>query len=239
MAHRKPHSPLRGMSRESLRALRLLVRAHLHWERALDTPAQYLEARETAEMWDHLGWQTLHRVRDRFIARWHQSEHFERSRAVAADQHMQRYDRAAWESKQHANEARKARQEYAALRAEVAQLRALIPDPTPQETLRRVITDSGLTTNQVGRALGFNLRRALAGGDIPAADVARKRAFRELVDSLTASTPQARASVLLDSSRGQSLFSEFASAAPTMQRISFGVPVEERLGLGAAEEKTR
>jgi hypothetical protein len=226
------------MPRDSVRALRLLVRAHLHWERALDTPRQYLEAHETAEMWDSLGYQTLHRVRDRFVDRWKRSDHYERSRQVYADQHMRRYNRAAWEAKQHAAEARKARQEYAALRVEVAQLRALIPDPTPQDTLRRVIADSGLTTVQVGRALGFNTRRALAGFDIAAADLVRIHAFRELVDSLSASTPAGRASLLLDSSRGQSLFSEFASAAPTMQRIRFGVPVEERLGLDAPSEET-
>lgn len=235
MPRRSPRSPLHGLSVREVRALHLLVRAHQHWERALGTPRQYLEPRETAEMWDNLSYQTLHRVRDRFIDRWKRSAHYDQSRQVYSDQHLQRYDRAAWEAKQHAKQARKTQQEYAALRAEVAALRALIPDPTPQDTLRRVIADSGLSAIQVGRALGFNVHRALVG-DIPAADIARIHEFCELVDSLIASTPQARASVLLDSSRGQSLFSQFASAAPTMQRIRFGVPVEERLGLGAAEE---
>lgn len=95
-------------------------------------------------------------------------------------------------------------------------------------------SDSGLTADQLGRLLGVS-RRSIhnwaAGSAIASVHEERLRELDSLITSLPAESPEARRSALLDSSQGPSLFKQFASKAEAPQRIKFGVPVEERLGL--------
>lgn len=112
---RQTRSPLHGVNRGVVAALRAYVVAQLHWERALGTPEQYLEP--DAPFWarELLSWQTVERIRQRSLRRWVRMPHHDRSRAVHSDQHMKRYDRKAWEAKQ-------LRLEVEGLRADVAKL---------------------------------------------------------------------------------------------------------------------
>ena len=94
--------------------------------------------------------------------------------------------------------------------------------------------ESGLTADQLGRLLGVS-RRSIhnwaAGSAIASAHEEKLRELDSLIFSIPANTPEERRSLLLDSSNGPSLFKQFASKADGPQRIKFGVPVEERLGL--------
>ena len=94
--------------------------------------------------------------------------------------------------------------------------------------------DSGLTADQLGRLLGVSRRSVhnwAAGLPIAAVHEERLRHLFDLVHSLSALTPEERKNQLLDSSNGPSLFRQFADKAESPQRIKFGVPIEERLGL--------
>lgn len=94
--------------------------------------------------------------------------------------------------------------------------------------------ESGLTADQLGRLLGVS-RRSIhnwaTGSAIASSHEERVRELDSFISSLPAYTPEERRSLLLDSSNGPSLFKQFASKADHPQRIKFGVPVEERLGL--------
>jgi transcriptional regulator with XRE-family HTH domain len=98
----------------------------------------------------------------------------------------------------------------------------------------RLKSESGLTADQLGRLLGVS-RRSIhnwaAGSAIASVHEEKLRELESLIFSIPASTPDERRSLLLDSSNGRSLFKQFASKADGSQRIKFGVPVEERLGL--------
>ena len=95
-------------------------------------------------------------------------------------------------------------------------------------------SESGLTADQLGRLLGVS-RRSIhnwaSGSAIASGHEEKLRELYSLVFSIPAITPDERKSVLLDSSSGPSLFKQFASRSGGPQRIKFGVPVEERLGL--------
>lgn len=94
--------------------------------------------------------------------------------------------------------------------------------------------ESGLTADQLGRLMGVS-RRSIhnwaAGSSIASVHEERLRELDSLISSLPGESPEERRSALLDSSQGPSLFKQFASKADAPQRIKFGVPVEERLGL--------
>lgn len=94
--------------------------------------------------------------------------------------------------------------------------------------------ESGLTADQLGRLMGVS-RRSIhnwaAGTAIAPVHEERLRELEMLVFSLSAGSPEERRKILLDSSNGPSLFKQFAAKADAPQRIKFGVPVEERLGL--------
>jgi hypothetical protein len=94
--------------------------------------------------------------------------------------------------------------------------------------------ESGLTADQLGRLLGVS-RRSIhnwaAGTVIAPAHEERLRDLERLVFSLPAHSPEERRRLLLESSNGPSIFRQFAAKADAPQRIKFGVPVEERLGL--------
>jgi transcriptional regulator with XRE-family HTH domain len=95
-------------------------------------------------------------------------------------------------------------------------------------------SESGLTADQLGRLLGVS-RRSIhnwaAGSAIAAVHEEKLRELESFIFSIPANTPDERRSLLLESSNGPSLFKQFASKADSPQRIKFGVPVEERLGL--------
>lgn len=94
--------------------------------------------------------------------------------------------------------------------------------------------ESGLTADQLGRLLGVSKRSIhnwAAGTTIAPAHEARLRELEMLVFSLSADSPEERRKILLDSSNGPSIFKQFAAKADAPQKIKFGVPVEERLGL--------
>ena len=114
---RHNRSPLHGVNRQIVSALRAYVAAQMHWEHALGTPDQYLEP--DAPFWarELLSWQTVERIRQRSLRRWVRMPHHAESRAVYEDQHMKRFDRKAWEAKQ-------LRLEVEGLRADVAKLQA-------------------------------------------------------------------------------------------------------------------
>ena len=115
----QPRSPFWLASRKDIKALRALVTAVRHWERALGTPEQYLQVDWPAWAVSRLGYRAGLRVEDRAIRRWTRAAHYEASRAVYRDQHMYRYDRAAWESKHLAAEVGTLRAEVAALKAAI------------------------------------------------------------------------------------------------------------------------
>lgn len=95
-------------------------------------------------------------------------------------------------------------------------------------------SESGLTADQLGRLLGVS-RRSIhnwaTGAAIASTHEEKVRELDSFIFSLPAYTPDERRNLLLDSSNGPSLFKQFASKADRPQRIKFGVPVEERLGL--------
>jgi DNA-binding transcriptional regulator YiaG len=110
--------------------------------------------------------------------------------------------------------------------------------PKPTSDLSAVVAalkvESGLTADQLGRLLGVS-RRSIhnwaAGSAIASTHEEKVRELDSFIASLPAYTPDERRALLLDSSNGPSLFKQFASRANHPQRIKFGVPVEERLGL--------
>lgn len=102
------------------------------------------------------------------------------------------------------------------------------------EIVANLKVESGLTADQLGRLLGVS-RRSIhnwaAGTAIAPVHEERLRDLELLVFSLSADSPEERRKMLLDSSNGPSIFKQFASRSDAPQRIKFGVPVEERLGL--------
>lgn len=100
-----------------------------------------------------------------------------------------------------------------------------------QEIAKRLLTESGLTADQIGRAVGVT-RRSIwdwsAGSAVPERYRERLESFDALVQSLPASTPQERLSLLLDSSNGPSPFRVFMKDLPKMQQVRFNLPVIER-----------
>lgn len=116
---RKTRSPLHGATRGDLASLRALISSRLAWEAALGTPQQYLHPDEPLFALTSLSFATVEKIRDRSRNRWQQMPHFHESYEVYRDQHMQTYDRAAWEQKQ-------LRLEVEKLRAEVADVRGAI-----------------------------------------------------------------------------------------------------------------
>lgn len=114
-----------------------------------------------------------------------------------------------------------------------------IEQPAPAlgtaKAARQLISDSGLTANQIGRLLG-GLGRAVhhwAAGSTPSPRIAaRLLELHRLVFSLEADTPEGRRALMLDSSRNPSLFLQFQNETGRPQQIQFPVPVLERLGVG-------
>lgn len=108
------------------------------------------------------------------------------------------------------------------------------PTPDISAVVAALKFESGLTADQLGRLLGVS-RRSIhnwaTGSAIASTHEEKVRELDSFISSLPAYTPDERRSLLLDSSNGPSLFKQFASKADHPQRIKFGVPVEERLGL--------
>lgn len=104
----------------------------------------------------------------------------------------------------------------------------------PSALVAKLKAESGLTADQLGRLLGVS-RRSIhnwaAGSAIAPLHEEKVRELGALVFSLPADTPDERRQLLLDSSNGTSLFRQFATKSNEPQRVKFGVPVEERLGL--------
>lgn len=109
---------------------------------------------------------------------------------------------------------------------------------SPTLAISAVVTalkvESGLTADQLGRLLGVS-RRSIhnwaTGSAIASAHEEKVRELNSFIALLPADTPDQRRNLLLDSSNGPSLFKQLASQVDHPQRIKFGVPVEERLGL--------
>lgn len=116
---KRNRSPLHGASRRDLAALRALVTSHLEWESKLGTPGQILHADEPISAITQLSFYVVDRARARSTRRWKAMPHYEESRAVYEDQHLRRFNRAAWEQKQ-------LRTEVGALRAELTELKETI-----------------------------------------------------------------------------------------------------------------
>ncbi|MCC3292588.1 hypothetical protein [Arthrobacter sp. zg-Y1110] len=101
------------------------------------------------------------------------------------------------------------------------------------EAARELLKSSGLSTAQIGRLTGTSARSVhswASGTVLSPARAKRLMELHELVFSLDASSPAARLALMLDSSRGQSLFHRFHAATPRPQQIQFPIPVMERLG---------
>ncbi|SDH48349.1 hypothetical protein [Microbacterium sp. 77mftsu3.1] len=116
---RKPHSPFRGATEQQLAALRACIVATQHWERALGTPEQYLERKLPMMVFDNLGFSVPLRVERAAIRRWEASAHYPQSRVVYDDQHMQKYNRRAWEVNQLRRELAAAEERWADLSAQL------------------------------------------------------------------------------------------------------------------------
>lgn len=142
--NRKPRSPLHGATRNDIAALRALIVAHLRWEADLGTPQQQLHPNEPVNALASLSFGTVARLHERSYSRWARMPHYEESRAVWRDQHLYRYDRAAWEQK-------KLRDEVTTLRAEVAEIAA-----TP--TAPPVAAENMPDTNVVAAAREYHER---------------------------------------------------------------------------------
>lgn len=100
-----------------------------------------------------------------------------------------------------------------------------------QEIANRLLAESGLTAGQIGRAVGTSRRSVWNWSfGLPVASRYRERleSLDALVQSLPASTPQARRSLLFDSSNGPSPFRAFMEDTPRPQRIHYSIPVVER-----------
>lgn len=94
--------------------------------------------------------------------------------------------------------------------------------------------DSGLTVAQIGRLLGVTRRSIhnwVAGSPISEIHADRIRDLSDLVFGLDASAADDRRERLLDSTKGPSLYRKFMEESQRAERIQFGVPVEERLGI--------
>lgn len=101
-------------------------------------------------------------------------------------------------------------------------------------TVTWLLTESGLTASQVGRAVGVSARTVhhwRTGAEPSPAASERLKALQRLVEGLDVTTPAGRRAELLDSSAGASLFAVFRADVPHAQQIHFPVPVIERLGL--------
>lgn len=108
------------------------------------------------------------------------------------------------------------------------------PAADPSAIVANLKVESGLTADQLGRLLGVSRRSIhnwVAGTAIAPAHEERLRELELLVFSLSADSPEERRKLLLDSSNGPSIFKQFAAKVDAPQKIRFGVPVEERLGL--------
>lgn len=104
-----------------------------------------------------------------------------------------------------------------------------------------VLRASGLTAEQLARSFGVSTRTFRSwcwggGAHVPEPQSDMLRELEILLDSLPTEDPSERRSMLLDSSSGASLLREFedrwSSRVPRPQRIHYGIPVEERLGIG-------
>ncbi len=114
--------------------------------------------------------------------------------------------------------------------------RSALSHPPLAGTLLRA---SGLTAEQLARTFGVSVRTFRSwtlGEHVPEPQSDMLRELETLLDSLPVSSADERRSMLLESSHGPSLLREFegrwASRVPRPQRIHYGVPVGERLGLG-------
>lgn len=95
-------------------------------------------------------------------------------------------------------------------------------------------TDSGLTADQLGRLLGVSRRSVhnwAAGSTVAPVHEKRVRELSDLVFTLAATSPKERLNLLLDSTRGPSLFKQFSDGQVSNQKIKYSVPLNERFGL--------
>ena len=97
-----------------------------------------------------------------------------------------------------------------------------------------IVTDSGLTINQIGRALGVSKRSVYnwsKGASVSPLKESRIRDLNNLVFSLNADSPSERRRLLLDSSHGTSIYKKFLDSGKKNQQIQYSVPVREIFGL--------
>lgn len=105
---------------------------------------------------------------------------------------------------------------------------------SPRDAAAWLGTESGLTSKQIGRALGTGPRTAAswaAGSQVPPFRVARLLELHTLISGLEADSPEGRRRLLLSSGQGRSLFQAFVDGTPRGQQIHFPIPVLERLGI--------
>lgn len=105
---------------------------------------------------------------------------------------------------------------------------------SPRDAAAWLGTESGLTSKQIGRALGTGLRAVTswaAGTQVPPSLAPRLLELHALVSGLEATTPEGRRQLLLSSNQGRSLFQTFVDGTPRGQQIQFTIPVLERLGI--------
>lgn len=98
----------------------------------------------------------------------------------------------------------------------------------------RLKNDSGLTINQIGRALGVSKRSVYnwsKGAPVSPLKESRIRDLNNLVFSLDADSPSERRRLLLDSSHGTSIYKKFLDSGKKNQQIQYSVPVRELFGL--------
>ena len=94
--------------------------------------------------------------------------------------------------------------------------------------------DSGLTIDQIGRALGVSKRSVYnwsKGATVSPLKEARIRDLNNLVFSLDADSPSERRRLLLNSSHGPSIYKKFLDSGKKNQQIQYSVPVREIFGL--------
>lgn len=102
------------------------------------------------------------------------------------------------------------------------------------EIVTRLKNDSGLTINQIGRALGVSKRSVYnwsKGATVSPLKESRIRDLNNLVFSLDADSPSERRRLLLNSSRGSSIYKKFLDSGKQNQQIQYSIPVREIFGL--------
>lgn len=103
--------------------------------------------------------------------------------------------------------------------------------PSDSEMVQQLKDESGLTADQLGKALGVTRRSVhnwAAGAAIAPKHQARLQQLHDLVFGIAAAGPDERRDILLDSATGPSLYRVFADGTTRPARVEYPVPVIER-----------